>query len=36
MEFVVLDWNESAQKFYEKNKAKKLNWYFYRLAKDDF
>jgi ribosomal protein S18 acetylase RimI-like enzyme len=36
IEFIVLKWNESAQKFYSKNKAKRLDWYFYRLAKDDF
>jgi GNAT superfamily N-acetyltransferase len=37
IEFTVLTWNKSAQKFYEKNKAKCLeDWYFYRLVKEDF
>jgi GNAT superfamily N-acetyltransferase len=36
VEFIVLKWNEPAQKFYEKKKAKRLDWYFYRLAKEDF
>jgi GNAT superfamily N-acetyltransferase len=36
IEFTVLDWNISAQKFYEKNGAKCLDWYFYRLVKDNF
>jgi GNAT superfamily N-acetyltransferase len=36
VEFIVLKWNEAAQKFYEKKKAKRLDWYFYRLDKDDF
>ncbi len=36
MEFVVLDWNKPAQKFYDKNKAKRLDWYFYRLVNEDF
>ena len=36
VEFIVLKWNEAAQKFYEKKKAKRLDWYFYRLVKDDF
>lgn len=31
LEFIVLDWNKPAQKFYEKNKAKRMNWHFYRL-----
>jgi GNAT superfamily N-acetyltransferase len=31
MEWCVLDWNTPAQKFYEKNRAEKLGWYFYRL-----
>jgi GNAT superfamily N-acetyltransferase len=30
MEWIVLDWNTSAQEFYEKNGAKKLDWQFYR------
>jgi GNAT superfamily N-acetyltransferase len=37
IEFTVLTWNKLAQKFYEKNKAKCLeDWYFYRLVKEDF
>lgn len=37
IEFTVLTWNKSAQKFYESNKAKRLeDWYFYRLIKEDF
>ena len=30
IEFTVLDWNEAAQRFYEKNGARRTNWYFYR------
>ena len=36
IEFTVLKWNKSAQKFYEKNKAKRLDWFLYRLVKEDF
>ena len=37
IEFTVLKWNKSAQGFYEKNKAKPLEeWFFYRLIKEDF
>jgi GNAT superfamily N-acetyltransferase len=36
IEFTVLKWNKSAQEFYEKNGAKRLEWYFYRLTKEDF
>ncbi len=36
IEFTVLKWNKSAQEFYEKNRAKCLEWFFYRLAKEDF
>jgi GNAT superfamily N-acetyltransferase len=36
IEFTVLKWNKSAQEFYEKNKAQRLEWYLYRLAKEDF
>ena len=36
VEFMVLKWNEAAQRFYEKKKAKRLEWYLYRLVKDDF
>jgi len=31
IELTVLDWNKAAQRFYEKNKAEKTSWYFYRL-----
>jgi GNAT superfamily N-acetyltransferase len=36
IEFTVLKWNKSAQEFYEKNKAKCLEWFLYRLVKEDF
>ncbi len=36
IEFTVLKWNKSAQKFYGKNKAKCLEWFLYRLVKEDF
>jgi GNAT superfamily N-acetyltransferase len=36
IEFTVLKWNKSAQDFYEKNKAKCVEWFLYRLAKEDF
>jgi GNAT superfamily N-acetyltransferase len=36
MEFTVLEWNKSAQKFYEEKKAQRLKWFFYRLAAIDF
>ena len=36
IEFTVLKWNKPAQKFYEKNKAQPLEWFFYRLVKEDF
>ena len=36
IEFTVLKWNTSAQQFYEENKAKRLEWYLYRVAKEDF
>ena len=36
IEFSVLEWNTSAQQFYEKNKAKRLDWYLYRVVKEDF
>ena len=29
VEFTVLDWNKLAQRFYEKNKAARMNWYFF-------
>jgi len=31
IEFTVLDWNRSAQRFYEKNNAEKTDWSFYRM-----
>jgi len=31
IEFCVLIWNDPAIKFYEKHKAERLGWYFYRL-----
>ena len=36
IEFTVLKWNKSAQGFYEKNKAQRLEWFLYRLVKEDF
>ena len=36
IEFTVLKWNNSAQEFYEKNKAKQLEWFLYRLNREDF
>jgi GNAT superfamily N-acetyltransferase len=36
IEFTVLKWNKSAQEFYAKNGAQRLEWFFYRLAKKDF
>ena len=36
IEFTVLQWNKSAQEFYEKNRAKRLEWFLYRLVKEDF
>lgn len=36
IEFTVLEWNKPAQEFYEKNGAKRLEWFFYRVVRDDF
>lgn len=36
IEFTVLKWNTSAQQFYEKNRAKRLEWYLYRVVREDF
>jgi GNAT superfamily N-acetyltransferase len=36
IEFTVLKWNKLAQEFYEKNKAQLLEWFLYRLEKEDF
>ena len=36
IEFTVLKWNKSAQEFYEKNKAKRLEWFLYRVVREDF
>ena len=36
IEFTVLKWNKSAQEFYERNRAKRLGWFLYRLVKEDF
>jgi GNAT superfamily N-acetyltransferase len=36
IEFTVLKWNKSVQEFYEKNGAKRLEWFLYRLVKEDF
>lgn len=36
IEFTVLKWNKSAQEFVERNRAKRLEWFLYRLVKEDF
>jgi GNAT superfamily N-acetyltransferase len=36
IEFTVLKWNTSAQVFYEKNGAKRLEWFLYRVVREDF
>jgi GNAT superfamily N-acetyltransferase len=36
IEFTVLNWNKPAQEFYEKNAANRLEWFLYRLGKEDF
>jgi GNAT superfamily N-acetyltransferase len=36
IEFIVLKWNTTAQDFYEKNGAKRLEWFVYRITKEDF
>jgi len=35
MEWMVLDWNEPAIRFYTKSGAKRLGWYVYRLDRED-
>ncbi|MCW4025735.1 MAG: GNAT family N-acetyltransferase [Candidatus Bathyarchaeota archaeon] len=36
LELAVLKWNTVAQEFYEKYKAKRLEWFMYRLTKEEF
>jgi GNAT superfamily N-acetyltransferase len=36
IELSVLTWNKDAQRFYEKNKAERLSWFFYRLDRENF
>ena len=36
IEFTVLKWNKSAQRFYEENKATRLEWFLYRITKEMF
>ncbi|MCW4029760.1 MAG: GNAT family N-acetyltransferase [Candidatus Bathyarchaeota archaeon] len=36
IEFSVLKWNRSAQVFYERNGARCLEWFLYRLVREDF
>ncbi len=36
IEFTVLTWNKEAQQFYESNKAERLEWFFYRLNRENF
>lgn len=33
-EWIVLDWNKSAIRFYDNYGAKKLNWYVYKIDKN--
>jgi GNAT superfamily N-acetyltransferase len=33
-EWCVLTWNQPAIEFYEKNKAERLDWFFYRYEKE--
>ncbi len=35
MEWIVLDWNEPAIRFYEKNGAKALDWTFFRMTEEE-
>jgi GNAT superfamily N-acetyltransferase len=35
IEWMVLDWNEPAIKFYEKNGAKALDWTFFRMTEEE-
>jgi GNAT superfamily N-acetyltransferase len=36
IEFNVLKWNTQAQAFYESNGAQRLEWFLYRIGKDNF
>jgi hypothetical protein len=36
IEFTVLKWNKAAQQFYEENKAQRLEWFLYRIKKENF
>lgn len=36
IEFTVLKWNITAQEFYKKNGAQRLEWDIYRITKDNF
>jgi GNAT superfamily N-acetyltransferase len=36
IEFNVLKWNTSAQEFYEQTGAKRLEWFLYRIEKEQF
>jgi GNAT superfamily N-acetyltransferase len=36
IEFTVLKWNKTAQEFYEDNGAKRMEWFLYRIVKEDF
>jgi GNAT superfamily N-acetyltransferase len=35
MEWTVLTWNKPAIAFYEKSKAKRLDWHLYRMNRED-
>ena len=36
IEFTVLKWNNLAQQFYEENKAQRLEWFLYRITRENF
>jgi GNAT superfamily N-acetyltransferase len=36
IEFAVLTWNKTAQRFYETLKAERLGWFLYRLNRENF
>ncbi|MCW4002957.1 MAG: GNAT family N-acetyltransferase [Candidatus Bathyarchaeota archaeon] len=36
IEFTVLTWNKTAQEFYENNGAKRMDWFLYRIEKENF
>ena len=36
LDWLVLTWNETAIRFYERHGGKRMNWYPYRLEREDF